>query len=233
MINISEIKDKIKITAELELLTGMHIGTNDGISGIGAVDSMVIRDPLTARTMIPGSSLKGKLRRLLLNEQGQKDIESCIELERLFGGSKKNPETNAIQPARLQISDSFLTEESANKLEEKQLDLPYTEVKFENTINSITMEAFPRQVERAVKGSKYEVIIYYTLQEIDQVIEDFENIAKGFKLLQLDYIGGHGTRGYGRIKWNKIEIEVIKIKGVNLIEDIEPKLNEIMQSVIQ
>ena len=223
------IKDKIVIKAEVELLTGMHIGTNDGIATIGAVDSVVIRDPLTNSTMIPGSSFKGKMRRLLLNENGQEKINSVPSLERLFGSKQTKTDKRL---GRLQFCDAFLTDESKNELSKKQLDLPYTEIKFENSINPISLVANPRQIERAVKGSKYEVVINYTLQSEDEVIEDFKNIAKGFKLLQLDYIGGSGTRGYGRIRFNKIEIIPMKIKGENLISDKEEELKNIMKEVI-
>lgn len=223
------IKDKIIIRAELELLTGMHIGTSDGIATIGAVDSVVIRDPLTNQTMIPGSSLKGKIRRLLLSEQEKLYIEDCPKLERLFGTSSNKEEKIE---GRLQFSDAFLTKESEEELSKKQLDLQYTEIKFENSIDAITLIANPRQIERAVKGSKYTVILNYTLQKINEIEEDFESIAKGFKLLQLDYIGGSGTRGYGRVKFNNIEILPMKLKGENLIKDKEETLNQIMQQVM-
>lgn len=226
------IRDKILIKAELELLTGMHIGTSDGIATIGAVDSIVIRDPMTNRTMIPGSSLKGKMRRLLLNAQGQKDVESCPSLERLFGSSQK-AECKDRKTARLQFTDSILTDESEKELSAKQLDLSYTEIKYENTIDPITLVANPRQIERAVRGSKYDVVINYTLQNLEEVIEDFENIAKGFKLLQLDYIGGNGSRGYGRIKFNKIDVLPMQIKGENLIKDQETTIKQIMDKVME
>ena len=58
-------RGKIKITTTLRVLTGMHIGGSDAFSPIGAVDKPVIDDPRTGRPIIPGSSLKGKLRSLL------------------------------------------------------------------------------------------------------------------------------------------------------------------------
>ncbi len=56
---------KLEITGTLEVLTGMHIGASSAFAAIGAVDLPVIRDTLSDRPMIPGSSLKGKLRTLL------------------------------------------------------------------------------------------------------------------------------------------------------------------------
>ena len=56
---------KIVIKCKLNVLTGMHIGGSSAFSAIGAVDSPVIRDSLTGEPMLPGSSLKGKMRTLL------------------------------------------------------------------------------------------------------------------------------------------------------------------------
>ena len=55
------IKDKLIIKANVKLLTGMHIGASSDFSPIGAVDSIVVKDPLTNRPIIPGSSINGKL----------------------------------------------------------------------------------------------------------------------------------------------------------------------------
>lgn len=56
---------KIEIKGKIILETGMHIGGSTQFSAIGAIDSPVIRDSFTDLPMIPGSSLKGKIRTLL------------------------------------------------------------------------------------------------------------------------------------------------------------------------
>ena len=56
---------KIVIECKLKVQTGMHIGGSSSFSAIGAVDSPVIRDAFTGQPMLPGSSLKGKMRSLL------------------------------------------------------------------------------------------------------------------------------------------------------------------------
>ena len=62
---------KVKISGVLETITGLHIGGSSAFSAIGAVDSPVIRDARTNMPMIPGSSLKGKLRTLLAKKYNQ------------------------------------------------------------------------------------------------------------------------------------------------------------------
>lgn len=46
---------KLMISGNIEVLTGMHIGGGNEFSAIGAIDSPVIKDPLSMRPIIPGS----------------------------------------------------------------------------------------------------------------------------------------------------------------------------------
>ena len=62
---IRSLKGKLKINAVLRLETGLHIGGASDFAPICAVDSPFIRDPYTKQPIIPGSSLKGKIRTLL------------------------------------------------------------------------------------------------------------------------------------------------------------------------
>ena len=71
---------KILIRCDLEVRTGMHIGGSSAFSAIGAVDSPVVRDPYTGYPIVPGSSLKGKLRTLLARSTYQ-DIEAMAKPE--------------------------------------------------------------------------------------------------------------------------------------------------------
>ena len=103
-----------------------------------------------------------------------------------------------------------------------------TEIKFENTINRITSIANPRQIERVVRGAIFELGIVYDIENNDEIIEDFENLAKAFKLLHMDYLGGHGTRGYGRVKLTNFEITLI---DGDLNEDTVNILAEILKGV--
>lgn len=197
---------KLLIKAKLKVLTGMHIGGSNAFSAIGAVDSVVIRDAVTKLPMIPGSSLKGKLRTLLARSIANKiQLSDCnndpAEIKRLFGSSSK-----PIVKSRLQFADAFL--ENAAILNEAG---GTTEIKFENTINRATSVANPRQIERVVRGAEFDVALVYDIDQEEEVKEDFENIAKAFKLLHMDYLGGHGTRGYGKVKLS--DFKVTKIEG--------------------
>ena len=185
---------KIQITGDLEVKTGMHIGGNSAFAAIGAVDSSVIKDVRTNLPMIPGSSLKGKMRSLLAKEFNERVVspdDDDIRLTRLFGSAKKG----SVKPSRIQISDMIMVNDQ--ELREKGLQ-SMTEVKFENSINRATAVANPRQIERVVRGSIFELDIIYEVENIEELLEDMGTIGEGMKLLQYDYLGGSGSRGYGK-----------------------------------
>jgi len=84
---------KINITGIIEVVTGMHIGASSAFSPIGSVDSPVIRDTISGLPMIPGSSLKGKMRTLLAKQYNDKIVNSPDKdderIRRLFGAAKE------------------------------------------------------------------------------------------------------------------------------------------------
>ena len=83
---------KIRISGNILVKTGMHIGGSGAFAAIGAVDSPIIRDARTNLPMIPGSSLKGKMRSLLAKEFNERVVEPNEDHERitrLFGSSKR------------------------------------------------------------------------------------------------------------------------------------------------
>lgn len=209
MNNMKTISDKIIIKAELKLLTGMHIGKSNDFAPIGAVDSVIITDPLTKQPIIPGSTLKGKLRTMLAKLETEGPVlknhnQDNEIIKRLFGASK--PE---IVESRLQFYDIFLN--NAEELKNKETDLLYTEIKFENTINRTTAVANPRQLERVPAGAKFAFKLVYNCEDEEDLQEDIENLAKALKMIQLDYIGGSGTRGYGKITFADFKVECAEL----------------------
>jgi len=193
---------KIVIKTELTVLTGLHIGGSEAFSAIGAIDSPVIRDKRTNLPIIPGSSLKGKLRTLLARslakpgERLPKHNDDKAIILRLFGSS-----SDPIVKSRLQFADAFLS-----NADDFSSISDITEAKFENTIDRFTSRAMPRQIERVVSGAKFNVVISYDVEK-DDIIEDMAALAKAMKLLQLDYLGGHGTRGSGRVRFGRFSFD--------------------------
>ncbi|AAD36872.1 CRISPR-associated protein Csm3 [Thermotoga maritima MSB8] len=200
---------KYIIKGKIILETGLRIGGQELGVNIGGIDNPVIRNPLTGEPYIPGSSVKGKMRSLMerllnLDISGNKvRRHECEEREckvcRVFGSTSK--EGNNI-PSRLLVRDAFLTEDSKTKLLSMETDLPYTEWKTENALDRVTCKADPRSFERIPAGAEFEFEIIYTAENEKHIKEDLENIATALELLEDDYLGGNGSRGYGKVKFS-------------------------------
>ena len=213
---------KIQITGTLEVVTGMHIGGSNAFAAIGAVDSPVVKDVRTNRPYIPGSSLKGKMRTLLAKEYNAtvaaKPDDDDERITRLFGSAKKGN----VKRSRLLFSDMFLANEDELR---KQGLQSLTEVKFENTINRATAVANPRQIERTIRGSQFALELMYDLEKEEDFAEDMETLAEGIRLLQYDYLGGHGSRGYGKVQF--IDLEADAVAG-EVSEEMMDRCREIL-----
>ena len=216
---------KIQITGTIEVVTGMHIGGSSAFAAIGAVDSPVIKDARDNIPMIPGSSLKGKMRTLLAKEFNEsvvgKPDDDNERLTRLFGSAKKGE----VKRSRMQIADMIMinTEEFRQRGAQS-----LTEIKFENSINRITAVANPRQIERVIRGSEFELDMIYEIenQKDEEIIEDMETLAEGMKLLGYDYLGGNGSRGYGKIKFKDVNADTV-------IGELDEKVQSGIDSIFQ
>ena len=193
---------KIRFSGVIELESGLHIGGGDAFAAIGAIDSPIVKDSVTNLPIIPGSSLKGKMRTLLARSYNDNE-----RITRLFGASSGyGKDGKCPLQARLIFRDSILS--NGKELLDNGAN-SYTETKFENTINRVTAVANPRQIERAIRTSQFNFELIYDVVEESEVKEDLETILDGFKLLELDYLGGNGSRGYGKIKFNNLSAETV------------------------
>jgi CRISPR-associated protein Csm3 len=241
---------------KIECLTGLHIGGSKEKVEVGGVDSPVIRDVATGYPYIPGSSLKGKMRMLLEFSHGlvtNGEVHTCEKPDckvcRIFGSSAKE---RKVGPTRLIIRDAYPDKETIEMWNNLDTDLLYTELKVENSIDRITSAANPRQLERVVKGSKFDFEIVYGIYKIDSEenildIDYFQYVLNSLKLLEHSTLGGSGSRGYGQIKFylsqpyiftkkdyqeNKAilpeyeKIECKKLLNEIIAEDIKNELNK-------
>ena len=222
---------KLEISGVIESLTGLHIGGGSQFAAIGAVDSVVIKDIQDDLPMIPGSRLKGKLRSLLSKQLSDGKLpkehnQDDDRIKRLFGHAEsKNPKTS-----RIYFSDIFMNEESREELENSDMDA--TEIKFENTITRSTGVANPRQIERAIKGIKYNMSLIYNIENEGEIEEDFKLLKMAFKLLQYDYLGANGSRGYGRVDIKDLDVKALIVNEEdenckNVIESCKNILKEV------
>jgi len=235
------LKGIIKLKCKIIVLTGLHIGGSKENVEIGGIDNIVIKTPVikyenkTERNVpyIPGSSLKGKMRALLewiekphngveviaLSKGGEPcNCGKCIVCK-LFG-AHKNQKTE--EPVRLRIEDFYPTLETIN-LWNKVLDGDFVEIKVENTINRVKGTAeHPRHQERVIPFSEFEGNIKIRIHDGDGE-ELYDAIKRGIKLIEDDYLGGSGSRGYGKVKF-----EIVKILWSDYTKPIieEKEINE-------
>lgn len=216
-----------KIDGRIILESGLHIGAGDSEMHIGGTDKTVIAHPHSREPYIPGSSIKGKVRSLLEMRSGlvvhtkgaplNTDVlrkvsgqarNEAISILRLFGVSGADTdEALEVGPTRVSFADCMLTQES-RELAQKN-NWPLTEVKSENAIDRIRGTAIsPRFTERVPAGLSFNFSVSIKEMEGDLNLTDL--LLQGLKLLELDALGGSGSRGYGRVRFefNNQEIQI-------------------------
>jgi len=197
------------IRGTIELLSGTRIGGSDDVLQIGGTDLTCIKDPVTGRPYIPGSSLKGKMRSSLekvLGKTSGREPCGCAGPDcpvcRVFGPHKKTD--HQLGPTRIIVRDAPLISGS---------------FAIENKTESINRRdtgaaEHPRTVERVAPGAKFALEI--AVQEYDRD-KDFKYLDPDEKeltgadallevvdhaLWEMERVGvGAGTgKGYGKIK---------------------------------
>lgn len=205
---MAKLVKKIKITAKLHVLTGLHIGGSKENVEIGGIDCPVIKVATRKnQPYIPGSSIKGKMRCLLEQVAGAIKVGGDEKVNKMFGTADKE---NTL-PSKLIVRDAYLTKESVAALEAcDALDMPYTENKFENTINRVAGKAeHPRQQERVPAGAEFEVEMILNVWDNDNESDLLSMLKEGVRLIENDYLGGSGSRGYGQVKFEVLPDEVV------------------------
>ncbi|MBX9690319.1 MAG: type III-A CRISPR-associated RAMP protein Csm3 [Candidatus Obscuribacterales bacterium] len=207
-----EFEGRLILNGHIRVLSGLHIGTGSS-GGIGLVDNPIIRDPLSRRPIIPGSSIKGRLRHALETVCGA----SSDEVSRLFGSYADSFEKRS--SGRLLVRDSQLNDESAAILEALDTDSLYVEIKTENRIDRARGVAeHPRQSERMPAGSILDLELVYNALEAQFLSDDLQNLEICLRFVEDEYLGGAGSRGYG-----KVEFELSRLRWISIQDYREGK----------
>ncbi len=232
-----------KLTGVIELVTGLHIGSGNTEMHIGGTDNPVIKHPVTQDPYIPGSSLKGKMRSLLEWKLGvisatngeplgfrhleQPSIQTVLQdaknLLRLFGGAPEGASAGIalveeIGPTRLAFWDCGLRRDWVDDMTRKSLLL--TETKMENMIDRIRGVAqHPRNTERVPASAQFDFALTIRVHDQEDLLP---MVFEGLKLLELTGLGGSGSRGYGKIRFAKLNLDnediTSRLDQVKLIE---------------
>ena len=96
----------------------------------------------------------------------------------------------------------------------ENLDMPYTEGKWENVIDRVKGTAEnPRQTERIPAGVSFDVEFVINVWDDDKAEDLLSLLKKGINALENDYLGGSGSRGYGQICFG--ELKPVELSDVN------------------
>ncbi len=218
----------ITIKGEIFCMSGLCIGGSSNGLEIGGVSQEVIKNPLTKEPYIPGSSLKGKMRSELEkkygakrrdkinnsikyftdNKQpcgcGKKDCMICV----IFGahGAHKAHISSGVEsaPTRIIVRDALPSKEFRMEIEKfYSKHENYLEQKVENIIQRDKGTAnSPRTIERVPEGASFDFEIILRVFEGDDAEKMLAFVKEGLELVELSYLGGSGSRGYGKVRFD-------------------------------
>lgn len=209
-----KLKKIIEFKGTITCLSGLCIGGTNTDINIGGIDKEVIKNPVTNEPYIPGSSLKGKMRSQLEKRIGKIEKDPCkcglksCDVCMVFG-AYRNPGADS-NPTRIIVRDSNMNEETRAILAEILEETGnYLEIKCENRIlrNKGTAKD-PRNIERVPEGAKFDMEILLQIYEGDPEDRLKNAVRKALELVELSYLGGSGTRGYGKVRFDYEEGEI-------------------------
>ena len=234
------LKGVLEIEMIMECLTGLRIGGGPEAMEIGGVENVVIKDPLTRLPYVPGSSLKGAMRahyelfsdkridHEVVRSPQKIRIHMCedpnCEICRVFGRTPEKLESegegqvrdNMIYTTRLKVDDAYPTNDTIEKW--KAFSPEGIEVKYENVLDRLTSRANPRSVERVPRGSEFRVTMSYKIFD-EKDVENVSVVFQSLKLVEDDYLGAYGSRGYGRVRFKNISMRLKKRKYYENCDD--------------
>jgi CRISPR-associated protein Csm3 len=225
---------KFIIYGQIETLTGLHIGGSKTSMDIGEVDLNVIKSPKGV-PFIPGSSLKGKMRSLLAKTEGKMDVNDDNRYIKEIFGSAADQDKDII--TRLIVRDAALNSKAFEAdFQDVEMDFEYSSIKFENRIDRRTGTAKdPRQLERVPAGAKFDFeIVYDVYDDVNAKIDESSSesrlkkhlwaLHRAMQLLQDDYLGGQGSRGYGKVRFLEMKAQFKSIAQNYTVQELEGEM---------
>lgn len=216
----------IKRTAIVRAESGIKINGINIEIGPGGLDSEVVKNPLTGKPYIPGSSFKGKMRHMLEKKYGAKDKQGNTNL----GGKDKSVHlpcgcgkrtcmictlfgshmnmTAECGPGRLKVRDLNLTEEFEKMDNTKLLEARAATMIDRKTSTAATGSL--RQTKRTASGLDFKLELVLEVYDTDDVTRLLVTLDEALQMIEMSGIGGETSRGYGNISIRDIKDEIIE-----------------------
>jgi CRISPR-associated protein Csm3 len=178
------------------------------------------------------------------------DVEQRCVLDELFGWAAANFEQieklvskakesgksvdvkevfERLAPTRLLVDDFMPSKRYIREVRPISL-ADFLEEKSENRIDRVTSAADPRDIVRVkpgvVFGGNLRILLFDN--DSDMAGRYLQLLATGLELLEETYLGGSGSRGYGRIKFTSISVEVLKVVKRNGLPRLE-RINDTLK----
>lgn len=209
--------------------TALRIGGSRETLEIGGLDNPVIKHPLTQMPYIPGSSLKGKMRSLMELKEGKFEPDGSPYQGKIVIGDEKKEDANCLicrvfgphkntdhgfGPTRILVRDADLTPEWEEKYRERRniMGNASLELKQETSIDrriGIAKGGTLRTNERVPAGTEFafEIVIRnFDWGFSNEEEENLRVVTEAMRLLEQDYLGGSGSRGYGKISFQNVTL---------------------------
>jgi CRISPR-associated protein Csm3 len=144
------------------------------------------------------------------------DRKRAKAILRLFGGAPEGVGENSalvqeIGPARLAFWDCGLDSDWIDEMRGRNLLL--TETKMENTIDRIRGVALnPRNSERVPAGARFDFALTIRVHDNEDLMPI---VYEGIRLLELTGLGGSSSRGYGKVRMAKLDLD-----GQNVLPEL-------------
>ena len=213
-----------KLHGELELLSGLRIGASEGEIRIGGVDNQVIRHPYTDETLYPGIEPQGQsaqptrmaerrsASRSLYPTKKLSEAQLVRPILQLFGvgggdrayrGASRRLGTDAARLLGRAIHRKMAQRDRARQSsmgrgQNREPHRPHPGRRRD-----------PRQSERVPAGATFDFTVSIKVLNIDA--DDGGELRRvlyrGLRLLELDSLGGSGSRGYGKVKFRDLRLD--------------------------
>jgi len=232
---IIELKGRLILESNLHIGSGnmdMHIGGTDnpiikhphtlepyipGSSIKGKVRSLMELSSGVAQLAYSKNSASGGLASLATlkqasSEQAKAEVADILKIFGFSGSDKSGNDEDAqltgeLGPTRVAFADCYLNKEWKEKAIENLWPLAIE--KSETAIDRITGTAKNgslRITEMVPAGAEFDFKLSFKVF-CDQDKKLFDKLKKGLELLVKDAIGGSGSRGYGRIRFENLRGE--------------------------
>lgn len=157
----------------------------------------------------------------VVNKKADKNLLTSLGISNVFQLYSQLAQT------RLLVDDIFpdvsYVKELVDKSFGKRIAISdFLEEKSENRIDRVTSAADPRTVVRVKPGVVFSGTLRLLVFDIDRgfVKRNLLTLLNSMKLVEETYLGGSGSRGYGKVRFKKLRLSLIKTSTENMLEEL-------------